>query len=199
MKKAKKALLLALCAVLLVAGSVVGTLAYLTATDNITNTFTVGNVAIELKERKMNTETGALAEGSELVDEINDIKVVPGRTIYKKPVVFVKSGSEDCWLFVKVEGKLLTGGDFVLNNNWEAVEGQDNWYRYKANEGKATANAEGYQVFDSFTFHNLTNEQVKALDRGTINVTAYAIQYELVDRTAAFAAAQGMAESASNS
>lgn len=192
MKKAKKALLLALCAVLLVAGSVMGTLAYLTATDNITNTFTVGNVAIELKERKMNTETGALAEGSELVDEINDIKVVPGRTIYKQPVVFVKSGSEDCWLFVKVEGKLLEGGSFAVNENWEAVDGQTNWYRYTANEGRAVANAEGYQVFNSFTFEDLTNEQVTALNGETIQVTAYAVQYELVGQDEALTAALGM-------
>ena len=147
----------------------------------------------------MNAETGALAEGSELVDEISDIKVVPGRTIYKQPVVFVESGSEDCWLFVKVEGKLLGGGSFAVNENWEAVEGQDNWYRYTANKGRAVANAEGYQVFDSFTFHDLTNDQVEALDKGTIKVTAYAIQYELVDQAAAFAAAQDMADSASNS
>ena len=42
MKTKRKALLLSLCAVLLVAVSVMGTIAYLTSTDNVANTFTVG-------------------------------------------------------------------------------------------------------------------------------------------------------------
>ena len=49
MKARSKALLLALCAVLLVAVSVLGTMAYLTSkTQVITNTFTVGDINIEL-------------------------------------------------------------------------------------------------------------------------------------------------------
>jgi predicted ribosomally synthesized peptide with SipW-like signal peptide len=41
MKNAKKAILLTLCAILLVAGSVAGTLAYLTDRSSVENTFTV--------------------------------------------------------------------------------------------------------------------------------------------------------------
>ena len=48
MKNLKKALVLLLCAILLVVGSVMGTLAYLTSQDQVTNTFTVGNVEIDL-------------------------------------------------------------------------------------------------------------------------------------------------------
>ena len=45
MKKMYKAMLLVLCAVLLVAGSVMGTLAYLKAqTGTVTNAMTVGKV-----------------------------------------------------------------------------------------------------------------------------------------------------------
>ena len=54
--KKSKAILMALCAVLLVAASVMGTLAYLTSTDTVTNTFTVGNVQIKLDEAKVNEE-----------------------------------------------------------------------------------------------------------------------------------------------
>ena len=50
MKTKSKALLLTLCAVLLVAASVMGTMAYLTSTDKVENTFTVGNVKITLDE-----------------------------------------------------------------------------------------------------------------------------------------------------
>ena len=42
--RGKKSLLIVLCAVLLVAATVVGTLAFLTDRETVTNTFTVGDV-----------------------------------------------------------------------------------------------------------------------------------------------------------
>ena len=59
MKKTKKALLLSLCAVMLVTASVLGTMAYLTSTDEVVNTFTVGNVAITLDETDVDNSTQA--------------------------------------------------------------------------------------------------------------------------------------------
>ena len=56
MKTKSKALLLTLCAVLLIAASVLGTMAYLTSTDTVTNTFTVGNVKIDLIESRYHRE-----------------------------------------------------------------------------------------------------------------------------------------------
>ena len=53
MKKTRKILLMAACAVLLVCISVGATVAYLTSTDTVTNTFTVGQVAITLDEAKV--------------------------------------------------------------------------------------------------------------------------------------------------
>ena len=122
MKKAKRVLLLALCAVLLVGATIAGTVAYLTSqTEVVKNTFTAGNVTIELKEKEMTPETGELVADGGLVDAIDEIKIVPNRTIFKQPVVIVKDGSEDCWLFVKVEGELLTGGSFAVNKNWKTM------------------------------------------------------------------------------
>ena len=56
MKKAKKVVALALCAVMLVVGSVAGTMAYLTSNDSVTNTFTVGNVVITLDETNVDND-----------------------------------------------------------------------------------------------------------------------------------------------
>ena len=53
MKTAKKAMLLTVCALVLVAATVMGTLAYLTSTDEVKNTFTVGKVAITMDEAKV--------------------------------------------------------------------------------------------------------------------------------------------------
>ena len=52
MKTRSKALLLTLCAVLLVTASVLGTMAFLTSNDEVVNTFSVGSVAIKLDEAK---------------------------------------------------------------------------------------------------------------------------------------------------
>ena len=68
--------LLAVSALLLVCVSVGATVAYLTATDKVENTFTVGKVAIKLDEAKANTD-GTLVEGAARVKE-NKYKVLPG-------------------------------------------------------------------------------------------------------------------------
>lgn len=75
----KKTFIIALCLALVVAFAAGGAIAWLTATTGtVTNTFTVGNIDIDL------TET------------TTDYKMVPGNTIAKDPKVTVKAGSEAC-------------------------------------------------------------------------------------------------------
>ena len=100
MKTKSKALLLTLCAVLLVAASVLGTMAYLTSTDTVTNTFTVGKVEIKLDEAKV-TADGIPVEGAARVTA-NSYKLMPGTTYTKDPTVTVKAGSEESYVRMKV-------------------------------------------------------------------------------------------------
>lgn len=100
MKTKSKALLLTLCAVLLVAASVMGTMAYLTSTDKVENTFTVGNVKITLDEAKVNTD-GTPAAPAERV-KANEYKLLPGHTYTKDPTVTVIKGSESSYIRMKV-------------------------------------------------------------------------------------------------
>ncbi len=100
MKTKSKALLLTLCAVLLVAASVLGTMAYLTSTDTVTNTFTVGKVEIKLDEAKV-TADGIPVESAARVTE-NSYKLMPGNTYTKDPTVTVKAGSEASYVRMKV-------------------------------------------------------------------------------------------------
>lgn len=100
MKTKSKALLLTLCAVLLVAASVLGTMAYLTSTDTVTNTFTIGKVEIKLDEAKVNTD-GTPVEGAARVTG-NSYKLMPGNTYTKDPTVTVKAGSEESYVRMKV-------------------------------------------------------------------------------------------------
>lgn len=100
MKTRSKALLLTLCAVLLVAASVLGTMAYLTSTDEVNNTFTVGKVKIELDEAKVGLD-GTPVEPAARVKS-NEYKLLPGHTYTKDPTVTVKEGSEKSYVRMKV-------------------------------------------------------------------------------------------------
>ena len=102
MKNAKKVLLLVLCAVLLVGASVAGTVAYLTSTDTVTNTFTIGKVEIKLDEAVVDSESGEKVGDSRTEDGNTAVRLIPGRSITKDPTVTVLKDSEDCYVRVKV-------------------------------------------------------------------------------------------------
>ena len=104
-KTKTKALLMSLCAVLLVAASVLGTMAYLTDSKEVKNTFTVGNVAIKLDEAKVDEN------GTQVVDKDgnpvarvtrNAYKLLPNHTYTKDPTVTVKTPSVDSYVRMKV-------------------------------------------------------------------------------------------------
>ena len=99
MKTKSKALLLTLCAVLLVAASVMGTMAYLTSNDTVTNTFTVGKVAIKLDEANVGTD-GKVIDATRVKE--NSYKLLPGGTYTKDPTVTVLDGSEESYVRMKV-------------------------------------------------------------------------------------------------
>lgn len=100
MKTKSKALLLTLCAVLLIAASVLGTMAYLTSTAKVENTFTIGKVEIKLDEAKVNAN-GIPEEGAARVTG-NSYKLMPGNTYTKDPTVTVLNGSDAAYVRMKV-------------------------------------------------------------------------------------------------
>ena len=100
MKTKTKALLLSLCAVLLVAATVFTTVAYLTSKDAVKNTFTIGKVNIKLDEANVD-EGGNVIEGADRVKE-NSYKLLPGHTYTKDPTVTVLNGSEEAYVRMKV-------------------------------------------------------------------------------------------------
>lgn len=104
-KTKTKALLMSLCAVLLVAASVLGTMAYLTDSKDVKNTFTVGNVTIKLDEAKVD-EKGNLVKNQDdtLADRVtrNEYKLLPGHTYVKDPTVTVLKPSVASYVRMKV-------------------------------------------------------------------------------------------------
>lgn len=184
MKKTSKALLLSLCAVLLVTASVLGTVAWLTDQAEVTNTFTVGNVGISLDEAKVN-EDGEKLENAERVQE-NEYKLMPGRTYTKDPTIHVDDNSEDCYLFVKIENGIddietdtygKTVAEQMSNNNWASIiDGKETIYVYYQDGNPAVVSAEtDVTIFENFTIGEDVNNLASYAD-SNIKVTAYAIQ-----------------------
>ena len=100
MKKTSKALLLTICAVLLVAASVMGTMAYLTSADEVKNPFTVGKVAIKLDEAKVDANGKAVEPAVRV--QANEYKLLPGHTYIKDPTVTVLKDSVESYVRMKV-------------------------------------------------------------------------------------------------
>lgn len=209
--KKTKAILMALCAVLLVAASVMGTLAYLTSTDTVTNTFTVGKVAITLDEAKVNAD-GTPVQGVARVNA-NKYHLLPGHTYKKDPTIHVAADSEDCYLFVKVENGIAdieaatTIADQMTAKGWAPITDGSNVYVYIGTEADAAAplavtHGSNVPVFDNFTIlGTVTNDQLAggAVDpsnpdgattpsygNAQVIVTAYAVQADgFANKTAA--------------
>lgn len=194
MKTVRKTLILAACAIMLVCATIAGTLAYLTANDSVTNTFTVGNVNITLDEAKVD------ANGKEIVGDeakrvkANSYKLLPGNEYDKDPTIHVQAGSEDCYVFVKVENDLFgIEGDTTIdqqmkNNGWTVIDSGNGIY------GKANPVREGTDVvvFNNFTISGDTNASTLAeYANAKIEVTAYAIQAEGFDSARAAWTAAG--------
>ena len=183
MKTKSKALLLTLCVVLLIAASMLGTMAYLTSTDEVKNTFTVGQVKITLDEAQVD-ESGNPVEGAARV-KANSYKLLPGHTYKKDPIVHVASTSEDCYLFVKVDNQIdaieatnAKVASQMTQKCWAAVKGAAGVYVYTQNSTPAVvAGGSNVTVFDNFTISGtVDNTTLATYNDKTITVTAYAIQ-----------------------
>ena len=198
MKSKKKVFVTVLCAVLLVAASVLGTMAYLTSNDEVVNTFTVGNVQIKLDEAKANPD-GSLVANADRV-KANSYKLLPGHTYNKDPMVTVLKGSESSYVKMTVTFTKAAQLDAIFAPNGADMtsifNGYDNsnWI-YKGNTENATENTRTYELwyketvaapdgdvaldalFDSITVPGtITNAQLATIEGMTITVNGYAIQ-----------------------
>lgn len=198
MKTKRKALLLTFCAVLLVVASVLGTIAYLTANDKVTNTFTVGQVAINLDEAKV-TEDGEAVTPAERV-KANSYKLLPGHTYTKDPTVTVLKGSESSYIKMTVTFTKAKELDAIFAPNGANLTSifkdydSDYWIA-KGNTENTDANTRTYEfwyteavdapttdvkldaLFDSITVpNNITGKQLATIQGMMITVNAYAIQ-----------------------
>ncbi len=169
--------------VLTLCGIVGGTVAWLTdEAEPVVNTFTYGDIEIDLGE----TDT-------ELDDDddpnTNDYEMLPGQTIIKDPVVTVKAGSEELWLFVKLEKSenFDTFMEFEMAEGWTELTGVEGvYYRHITAEEVAKEDQEFHVIADDIikVKESVTKEMLNDLDKDpqnptypTLTITAYAVQY----------------------
>ena len=204
--KKSKVLLTLMCAVALVVTSVFGTLAYLQDTDEVKNTFTVGNVQIKLDEKDTAKNDGSRTEVG------NDYHLLPGHVYDKDPTVTVLAGSEASYvrmqmtineqadldaIFKKInEGReekvgiinVLTG----WNQAWELTketENEDNTrtyeFRYNTIVAKAATDTVLPALFTKIEMPGeITKEQLATIAELKIDVVAQAIQADGFENSA---------------
>lgn len=179
-----KMFVMMLALVLVFGCAVGGTIAWLTATSaTVENTFTYGDINIEL------TETKPIGQ---------EAKIIPGKNIDKDPKVTVKAGSEACWLFVKVketdwpEFKEADGTrkiSYNIADGWTLVPGETDVY-YRTINTMTAADTDYAILKDNkvTVSENLLKTEVSALaTAGTqfkLTFTAYAVQKDGINDVA---------------
>ena len=174
MKNMKKILVLALAALLLVAVSVAGTVAYLTATtDPVENTFTPAGIKITLDE-----EAGVV-EGNWTMPTI------PGTSKDKDPIVAVeKDTTTDIWLFVKFDEEVSKETvEYTSNlndgNGWTKIDGitENVWYRpVSATDIKAGTPCTNCRKDGTLHYHLLADDTVSINKNATADATSHKIE-----------------------
>lgn len=169
------------CALCLGLG-VAGTLAWLTdTTGEVKNTFATSDINITLTETESNVDN----DGS---PNTNSYQMIPGFTITKDPKVTVIAGSEDCYLFVKLEKSTNYDdylNDYVIANGWTQLKNGNSdvdgvFYREVASNEQDqpfyVLNNNQLTVNTSVTKNMMDNIDNKTTSAPTLTVKAYATQ-----------------------
>jgi len=202
-------------ALVLIIGATVGvTLAYLSdKTTSVVNTFTVGNVDIDLWEHKYDETTRKL--GNDIVISNDKYKITPGVTDPKDPTVTVVKGSEACYVFIEVtaanngnDGQAYFTWAVDTSQGWKKLNDEVSsasanvWYQEVTSMVNATTNKDIYVLSGSkegshgaISYSaNLTQAQLANIGTGDnapkLTITAYAVQSEGVTLEDAWTAAQ---------
>lgn len=157
----KKAVITAVALTLVLCLTVGGTLAWLMdKTGEVKNTFTVGDVDIELTETLPADKTA---------------KMVPGATIGKNPTITVSADSENCYVFVKIDesANLKDFISYTVADGWTEVETGVYYRTAVANDKFAVLADNQVTVKDT-----VTKAMMDAVGEAkpTLTFTAYAIQ-----------------------
>ena len=173
----KKIIILVVGIVAILCCTLSGTIAWLTSTtDPVVNTFTYGDINIEISETDTN-------DGDNDVNT-NIYEMVPGNEITKDPIITVSANSEDCYLFIQLDkstnfDQFLT---YTLEENWISLDGYENVYYQEVSKD---TNKQTFNVLKDnkvIVKEEVTKRMLNELDKDgvdnypTLSVTAYAVQ-----------------------
>lgn len=175
MKISKRSLLIMISLMLALTTAALGTVAYMTDQDTVTNNFTVGNVDIFVDEENVDKDPkpdGTIPDR----DQDNDYKLVPGGVYKKDPTLTVKAGSEACYVRMRVQmncyaalnaitGK--TGYDLLntfvtINSDWQAY-------------GNPVVNPGTNVISYEFRYKPVTPGETEIVNAGAANKTLQAL------------------------
>lgn len=136
--KKKRNVLIGALAVLLVAFAVGGTIAWLTAANSVSNTFTVGEITPPEEKPDPgypdpdpdNPDNPAQFDGNIYEIYKKDSEVYPGAAVQKQPFIGVGADSKPAYVFVYVDSAMVDEGVdnthtpyFSINDGWAPVDG----------------------------------------------------------------------------
>ena len=181
-RKLRKFLMLLASALLLVSVTVGATVAYLTATDEVVNTFTVGKVGLTLDETNVDKKDAAGNDNANVArDKANAYKLIPGSTYTKDPTVHIAADSENGVLFVEITNEIAAiEGDTKIAaqmtaKGWAPIAEGSNVYYYN----KVVKANDDIVVFENFTIAGtVTKETLAGYNGKTVQVKAYLVQAE---------------------
>lgn len=176
----KKKVLSIVAVVLVLCCAIGGTLAWLTAkSDVVKNTFAPSDINITLTETP-NTDTDNDGKADAWKADM-----IPGFSYAKDPVVTVKDGSVDCYLFVKFEENgnpatyLTYTSTLTTTNGWTQGDGtnipSNVWYRVV----KATDTTKTWNLLAGDTIavkDTVTKDNMATAANAELVYTAYATQ-----------------------
>ena len=195
MKKKRTIIAAIILLLLLIIG---GAIAYFTDTDDATNTFTIGNVEIEVVETAWDALTDTDSDG--IPDDAEDM--MPGETVTKDPKIHNKSTTNSAYVFMKVVTPCSTGETvnsnptpvrelvtFTAKTGWYLMTPSNSCsngtltriYAYGSDSAMTELAADGNTptLFDNFTLSTAVDGSETGLTGNkNIQITGYAIQKE---------------------
>ncbi len=169
-----RGLALVLACAIVICGATGGSIAWLVSqSEPVHNTFTYGDIVIEVAE----SDSG----DGDNNPYTNRYQMTPGASIVKDPLVRVLAGSEDAWLFVKLDKSANFDAfmTFALAQGWQALEGEADVYWRTAPKADLV---QEYPVLEGNLVQvrpEVTVAMLRALTEPTLptlTITAYAVQ-----------------------
>ena len=198
-KSGSKSALVLVAVILLTCGVIGGTMAWMYfETTPVNNTFTYGDIDLSLTETDTQIDKDKDKETNTYVFTETEGDKDDDNAITKDPIITVGTGSESCWLFVKIDESANFKDYFIysLADGWksladipDAKDAAGVYYREApvSAEVKSFNILAGNAVYAKGGLSQSTLDALDAKDHPTLSFKAYAVQKDSTIKDAAAA------------